>query len=81
MTEATRIKPSRALDVKGLSCPLPILRAKKALSEMASGETLEVQATDRGAWDDFDYFCQSTGHTLESRTETDGVFCFRIRVR
>ena len=72
---------SRSLDVKGLSCPLPILRAKKALSEMASGETMSIEATDRGAWDDFEYFCQSTGHTLEDRTEAEGVFCFRIRVR
>ena len=47
MSESTR-----SLDVKGLSCPLPILRAKKALSEMASGETLSIEATDRGAWDD-----------------------------
>ena len=69
------------LDVKGLSCPLPILRAKKALSEMGSGQILVVHATDRGAWDDFDYFCQNTGHRLEERLEADGVFTFRIQVR
>jgi TusA-related sulfurtransferase len=70
---------SQALDVKGLSCPLPILRAKKMLSSMTSGETLEVLATDGGAWDDFEYFCQHSGHALLQRDETDGVYRFLIR--
>lgn len=67
------------LDVKGLSCPLPILRAKKALSGMRSGETLEVLSTDAGAWDDFEYFCQHSGHALVERAEAAGVYRFLIR--
>ena len=70
---------TQSLDVKGLSCPLPILRAKKTLSSMASGETLEVLATDGGAWDDFGYFCQHSGHALIQRDETGGVYRFLIR--
>jgi tRNA 2-thiouridine synthesizing protein A len=69
------------VDVQGLSCPLPILRAKKALSEMQSGQVLQVLATDSGAWDDFDYFCKNAGHALVSREETDGVYRFVIRCR
>ena len=69
------------VDVQGLSCPLPILRAKKALSEMQSGQVLQVLATDSGAWDDFDYFCKNAGHVLVSRDETDGVYRFVIRCR
>jgi TusA-related sulfurtransferase len=48
---------------------------------MGSGQILVVHATDRGAWDDFDYFCQNTGHRLEERLEADGVLTFRIQVR
>ena len=69
------------VDVQGLSCPLPILRAKKALSEMQSGQVLQVMATDSGAWDDFDYFCKNAGHALVSREETHGVYRFVIRCR
>ena len=70
--------PHQTLDVKGLSCPLPILRAKKTLSSMASGEQLEVLATDGGAWDDFEYFCKHSGHALLQREELDGVYRFLI---
>jgi tRNA 2-thiouridine synthesizing protein A len=70
-----------AVDVQGLSCPLPILRAKKALSDMQSGQLLQVLATDSGAWDDFEYFCKNAGHALVSREETDGVYRFLIRCR
>ncbi|SOD90082.1 sulfurtransferase TusA family protein [Caenispirillum bisanense] len=66
------------LDVRGLQCPLPILRAKKALNGMASGAMLEVQATDPGAVADFQSFCRQTGHILREQTETDGVYVFRI---
>lgn len=69
------------LDVQGLNCPLPILKAKKALSELSSGQVLEVLATDGGAWDDFDYFCRHAGHTLLSREEESGVYRFLIRCR
>ena len=75
---ATDLSIDVEVDVQGLSCPLPILRAKKALSEMQSGQVLQVLATDSGAWDDF---CKNAGHALVSREETDGVYRFVIRCR
>ena len=67
------------LDAKGLNCPLPILKAKKALKEVPSGGTLEVLATDPGAVKDFEAFCRATGNELvESRTEGD-AYIFLIR--
>jgi tRNA 2-thiouridine synthesizing protein A len=60
----------RVLDAKGLNCPLPILRAKKALQEVPIGGTLQVIATDPGAVKDFEAFCRTTGNDLlESKTE------------
>ena len=67
------------LDVKGLKCPLPVLRAKRALAALAPGALLDVEATDPAALKDFPAFCEMTGHVLlESRTEGD-VHHFRIR--
>lgn len=67
------------LDVKGLKCPLPVLRAKKALAALEPGAVLEVEATDPAALKDFPAFCEMTGHVLlESRTEGE-VLHFRIR--
>lgn len=58
------------LDAKGLNCPLPILKAKKALKDVPIGGTLQVLATDPGAVKDFEAFCRTTGNDLlESRTE------------
>jgi len=56
------------LDAKGLNCPLPILRAKKALKDVAMGGTLEVLATDPGAVKDFEAFCKQTGNELLSHS-------------
>ena len=67
------------LDVKGLKCPLPILRAKKALATLEGGEELEVLATDAGAPDDFAAFCRQTGHVLVLSEEADGVFRLVLR--
>jgi tRNA 2-thiouridine synthesizing protein A len=65
----------RSIDLSGLNCPLPILRAKKALADMASGAVLEVFATDPGAPADFAAFCRQTGNgLLESVTTDDGKF-------
>ncbi|HEX9390183.1 MAG TPA: sulfurtransferase TusA family protein [Usitatibacteraceae bacterium] len=69
------------LDVKGLNCPLPILRAKKALADMESGQTLRVVATDPGAVKDFAAFCKQTGNPLVSSTETPSEFTFVIAKR
>ena len=67
------------LDVKGAACPLPVLKAKKALKAVAPGEELEVLATDPGSVKDFEAFCATTGHALVSSDETDGVFRYIIR--
>ena len=52
------------LDAKGLKCPLPVLRARKAMKEVAPGGLLQVLATDPGAVKDFAHFCETTGHAL-----------------
>jgi tRNA 2-thiouridine synthesizing protein A len=64
----------KTLDARNLTCPLPILKAKKALTEVAVGGTLEVLATDPGAVEDFKAFCKSTGNTLLEQTEAAGVY-------
>lgn len=69
------------LDVKGLNCPLPILRAKKALAGMESGQTLKVIATDPGSVKDFAAFCKQTGNALLSSAETPTEFTFVISKR
>ena len=69
----------RALDVQGLKCPLPILRTKKSLSEMETGQVLRVLATDPGAAKDFQAFARQTGNQLLSASETDQVFEFFFR--
>ncbi len=69
----------QVLDAKGLNCPLPILKAKKALKDVPAGGTLEIQATDPGSVADFEAFCRTTGNELlESKTE-DGVYVFVIK--
>ena len=69
----------RELDVKGLNCPLPILRTKKALSEMSSGQVLRVLATDPGAVKDFHAFAKQTGNVLLSDAQVDQAFEFYFR--
>jgi tRNA 2-thiouridine synthesizing protein A len=59
------------LDVRGLNCPLPILRAKKALNEMQSGQVLRIVATDPGSVKDFEAFCKQTGNELLTHSESD----------
>ncbi len=70
---------SHVLDVKGLACPLPVLRAKKAMREVPPGEVLEVLATDPGTVEDFAAFCETTGHALLDLREDDCVFTVHIR--
>ena len=71
--------PDKTLDTKGLACPLPILKTRKALSEMANGAKLEVLATDPGSVPDFMAFCEATGNVLVEHSEENGVFRFVIR--
>ncbi len=69
------------LDVRLLACPLPILRAKKSLAFLNSGQVLKVVATDKGSPKDFVDFCSKTGNELLSSTEQGGEFIFLIRRR
>jgi tRNA 2-thiouridine synthesizing protein A len=69
----------QTLDAKGLNCPLPILRAKKALSTLPPGGTLEVLATDPGAVKDFEAFARTTGHELMESTTEGNVFRFVLK--
>lgn len=62
------------LDLKGLSCPLPVLKANKTMKELIGGEVLEIIATDPAAPKDFVVFCENTGHQLTSSTVDNGVF-------
>lgn len=67
------------LDVRGLACPLPVLRAKKALDRIEPGAVLTVRATDPGALRDFPTLCQQTGHQLLESGQEGDVYLFRIR--
>lgn len=67
------------LDLKGLQCPLPVLRANRALRALQAGEELHVLATDPAAPGDFAAFCRTAGHMLISSNEADGVFSILIR--
>ena len=69
----------RDLDVKGLNCPLPILRTKKALAEMETGQVLRVQATDPGSVKDFAAFAKQTGNELLEQKEKNRVFEFYLK--
>ncbi len=67
------------LDARGLNCPLPILKAKKALAELQSGEVLRIMATDPGSVRDFQAFCKQTGNALLSHVQTGREFVFLMR--
>lgn len=69
------------IDTRGLNCPLPILRTKKALSDMQSGDVLRVQATDPGSVKDFQAFAKQTGNELLSHSESEHVYTFFMRKR
>jgi tRNA 2-thiouridine synthesizing protein A len=69
----------KELDAKGLNCPLPILRTKKALAEMSSGQVLKVIATDPGSVKDMQAFAKQTGNELVSSAEASGEFTFFMK--
>jgi len=70
---------THTLDARGLNCPLPILRTKKAMNGLQPGEVLKISATDPGSVKDLDSFCSQTGHEMLSSESTDGEFHFSIR--
>ena len=67
------------LDVRGQSCPMPVVKAAQAIRGLAAGQTLEVLATDPGSVSDFDAWSKTTGNELVDRSEEDGVFRFVLR--
>jgi len=67
------------LDAKGMNCPLPILKAKKALKEVPAGGTLEILATDPGAVADFQAFCRQTGNELLEHSVDGDIYHFLIK--
>ena len=67
------------LDARGLNCPLPILRAKKALNDMPSGQVLRIVSTDPGSVKDFQAFCKQTGNELLSHAEAQKEFVFYMK--
>lgn len=69
----------RELDARGLNCPLPILRTKKALNEMQTGTVLKILATDPASVKDFQAFSRQTGNALLGHSEVDGVFQFFLQ--
>jgi tRNA 2-thiouridine synthesizing protein A len=70
---------TRSLDLKGLSCPLPIVKTAKAMKELAPGDLLEVLATDPGSVPDFNAWAKSTGNPLVESTADGGVFRFVLK--
>ncbi len=73
------VKADVVLDTKGLNCPLPILKAKKALKGMDDGQVLELASTDPGAIKDFEAFCRATGNELLKSWEDSSVYMFLIK--
>ena len=71
----------KELDTRGLNCPLPILKAKKALAEMTSGQVLKVVATDPGSVRDFQSFAKQTGHELVEQSNSGDEFLHFLRRR
>ena len=68
------------LDASNLACPLPIIKAKKAVAALDVGQIIKITATDPGSVKDFSAFCSQTGHKLISTTESDGVYTYFIKI-
>ncbi|OLO26155.1 hypothetical protein BTR23_24110 [Alkalihalophilus pseudofirmus] len=73
------MKADKVLDAKGLACPMPIVRTKKAMDELNSGQVLEIHATDKGAKNDLAAWAKTGGHELLSDAEEAGVLTFWIK--
>ena len=76
-----RMEALKTLDTRGLNCPLPILKAKKALADMVSGELLKVVSTDPGSVRDFQAFARQTGNELVEQTSATSEFVHVLRRR
>ncbi|MCH8189493.1 MAG: sulfurtransferase TusA family protein [Proteobacteria bacterium] len=69
----------QTLDAKGMNCPLPIIKARKALKGMSAGQVLQVLSTDPGSVKDFEAFCRTTGNDLLESGQDDKIYTFLIR--
>lgn len=76
---AEPIKVDKVLDARGLTCPMPVIKARKAIKEIALRQVLEVQATDKGSLKDFEAWARQTGNELLDSSEQSGVYVFHIR--
>jgi tRNA 2-thiouridine synthesizing protein A len=72
------MKVDKVVDAKGLSCPMPIVKTKKAMDELASGQVLEVQTTDKGSKNDLTAWANASGHKLLDHKEENGILTFWI---
>jgi tRNA 2-thiouridine synthesizing protein A len=77
MTDAVTV--DKVLDTKGLLCPMPVIKARKAIKELEIGQVLEVQATDKGSVKDFEAWARQTGNDLLDWNEGNGIFTFHFR--
>lgn len=78
VTSVNSLVPDLVLDARGLACPLPLLKAKKALREIAVGQTLQVLSTDAGSWRDFAVFAEQAGHVLLEAVEVDQQYHYLL---
>jgi tRNA 2-thiouridine synthesizing protein A len=79
--ETTTMEAQKEIDTRGMNCPLPILKAKKALADMSSGDVLKVVATDPGSVRDFQAFARQTGNELVEQTSANDEFVHYLRRR
>ena len=73
------MEADKVLDCKGLNCPMPIVKTKKAIEGLESGQILKVEATDKGSKSDIAAFAERTGNELLESTEENGVFIFYLK--
>ncbi|HEX6922886.1 MAG TPA: sulfurtransferase TusA family protein [Bacillales bacterium] len=73
------MQADQTLDTKGLSCPMPVVKSKKSIDGMESGQILEIEATDKGAKNDLSAWAKSNGHELLQETEEEGVLKFWVK--
>ncbi|WP_078553508.1 sulfurtransferase TusA family protein [Bacillus alkalicellulosilyticus] len=73
------MKSDRVVDTKGLACPMPIVKTKKAMLDLEAGQILEIHATDKGAKSDLAAWAKSQGHDLLAQEEAAGLFIFWLK--
>lgn len=73
------MKADVVVDAKGLSCPMPIVRAKKAIDQLESGQIMKLETTDKGSVSDFQSWVKQTKHELLDHSEADGIYTFYVK--